>query len=131
MKNILSIVLVGSILLSCGTTKKTTNDLAISNPIVTSMDLTKVVDDKVPVVINPGRFTTETVTYHLPKVVQGTYSVSSFGRFVDDFKAAVEGELYDSPEELTASLKKIYRSNFFKDVVGILLVKIDLIFNAF
>ena len=87
MKNILSIVLVGSILLSCGTAKKTTNDLAISNPIVTSMDLTKVVDDKVPVVINPGRFTTETVTYHLPKVVQGTYSVSSFGRFVDDFKA--------------------------------------------
>jgi len=32
-------------------------------------------------------------------------------RFVDDFKAAVEGELYDSREEVTASLKKIYEAN--------------------
>ena len=87
MKHILSIALVGSILLGCGSANKVSNDLAVSTPIVTSMDLTKVVDDKVPVVINPGRFTEATVTYHLPKVVQGTYSVSSFGRFVDDFKA--------------------------------------------
>ena len=32
-------------------------------------------------------------------------------RFVDDFKAAVEGELYDSREEVIASLKKIYEAN--------------------
>ena len=51
------------------------------------MDLTKVSDDKVPVVINPGRFTQDVVTYRLPKVVQGTYSVSDFGKYVDDFKA--------------------------------------------
>jgi predicted metalloprotease with PDZ domain len=41
----------------------------------------------VPVTINPGRFTTETVTYRLPRVVQGTYSVSDFGKYIDDFKA--------------------------------------------
>ena len=44
-------------------------------------------DDKVPVTINPGRFTTETVTYYLPKVVQGTYSVSNFGKYIANFKA--------------------------------------------
>jgi len=41
----------------------------------------------VPVTINPGRFTTETVTYRLPRVVQGTYSVSDFGKYIEDFKA--------------------------------------------
>ncbi|MEZ4793478.1 MAG: peptidase M61 [Gelidibacter sp.] len=86
MKNILGIALIGSILFGCGSTSKVSNDLATQNPIATSIDITKVKDDKLPVTINPGRFTEETVTYHLPKVVQGTYSVSSFGRFVDDFK---------------------------------------------
>ena len=44
-------------------------------------------DDKVPVTINPGRFVTESITYRLPKIVQGTYAVSDFGKYVDDFKA--------------------------------------------
>lgn len=87
MKNILGIALIGSILFGCGSTSNVSNDLATQNPIVTSIDITKVKDDKLPVTINPGRFTEESVTYHLPKVVQGTYSVSSFGRFIDDFKA--------------------------------------------
>src|SRR5690606_3580240 len=58
-----------------------------SNPIETSIDLTKVTNDKVPVTINPGRFTVETVTYRLPKVVQGTYSISDFGKYVENLKA--------------------------------------------
>jgi len=86
MKKITLMIGVCGLLLGCGSAKKT-NDLAISNPIVTKIDLTKVVADKAPVTINPGRFTTETVTYRLPKVVQGTYSVSDFGKYIDDFKA--------------------------------------------
>ena len=82
-----SALFVAILLASCSSTKNTGNDLAISLPIDTQINLTKVVDDKVPVTINPGRFTTETVTYHLPKVVQGTYSVSDFGKYIDDFKA--------------------------------------------
>jgi len=77
---------IAALVWSCGT-KTTVNDLAVSNPINTTLDLTNVTDDKVPVTINPGRFTTETVTYRIPKVVQGTYSVSDFGKYVDDFKA--------------------------------------------
>jgi len=65
----------------------TNNDLAINNPIETTIDLTQVVNDKVPVSINPGRFTSETVVYHLPKVVQGTYAVSDFGSFIENLKA--------------------------------------------
>ncbi len=74
--------------MGCSSTKSTkTNDLASQNPIHTTMDLTKVANDKLPVTIDPGRFTQEKVIYRLPKVVQGTYSVSDFGKFIDDFKA--------------------------------------------
>jgi predicted metalloprotease with PDZ domain len=80
-------LIVGTVLVSCSTTKNVSNDLATSLPIETSINLSNVVDDKAPVTVNPGRFTTETVTYRLPRVVQGTYAVSDFGKFVDNFKA--------------------------------------------
>jgi len=87
MKNYLAILGLSVVLVGCGSAKLTVDDLAISNPIETVLDLTAVNNDRVPVTINPGRFTTETVTYRLPRVVQGTYSVSDFGKYVDDFKA--------------------------------------------
>ncbi|WP_303318998.1 peptidase M61 [Flavivirga abyssicola] len=77
----------GILLASCSSTKNTKNDLATSLPIATSINLADIDNDKAPVTINPGRFTVETVTYRLPKVIQGTYSVSDFGKYVDDFKA--------------------------------------------
>jgi predicted metalloprotease with PDZ domain len=86
MKNIVSMIFLVLFLASCNSVKQK-NDLATLTPINTSLDLTKVVDDKLPVVINPGRFIQEQVTYRLPRVVQGTYSVSDFGKYVDDFKA--------------------------------------------
>lgn len=76
-----------ALLASCGTANKTINDLAVSLPIEASIDLTSITNDKAPVVINPGRFTTKTVTYRLPRVIPGTYSVSDFGKYIDDFKA--------------------------------------------
>jgi len=83
----LIVLLSGIILASCGSTKTASNDLAVSLPIETSINLSDVKNDKVPVTINPGRFTVESVTYRLPKVVQGTYAVSDFGKYIDDFKA--------------------------------------------
>ena len=77
----------GALLVGCGSTKNTASDLATSLPIETSINLSNITDDKAPVTINPGRFITETVTYRLPRVVQGTYSVSDFGKYIDDFKA--------------------------------------------
>ncbi|MCF7569363.1 peptidase M61 [Sabulilitoribacter arenilitoris] len=84
---ILIALFTGILLASCSSAKKTTTDLAINLPIETAIHLDKVVDDKAPVTINPGRFTVETVTYRLPKVIQGTYSISNFGSYVEDFKA--------------------------------------------
>lgn len=87
MKNYLAVLGLSVILVGCGSAKPKADDLAVNNPIETALDLTAVVDDKVPVIINPGRFTTETVTYRLPRVVQGTYSVSDFGKYIEDMKA--------------------------------------------
>ncbi|GAA4237777.1 peptidase M61 [Postechiella marina] len=74
------------LLASCKSVNKT-NDLAVSTPIEASIDLTSITNDKAPVLINPGRFTINTVTYRLPKVIPGTYSISNFGKYVEGFKA--------------------------------------------
>jgi predicted metalloprotease with PDZ domain len=87
MNKYIAILSLTTLLASCKTSQVTKNDLAVSTPIVTALDLTAVTNDKVPVTINPGRFTEETVTYRLPRVVQGTYSVSDFGKYIDDFVA--------------------------------------------
>ncbi len=84
---VLSVLSAVVLLSSCGTTNKAKNDLAVSLPIQTSIDLTAIAEDRAPVVINPGRFTENKVTYRLPKVIPGTYSISNFGKYVDDFKA--------------------------------------------
>ncbi|WP_438712129.1 peptidase M61 [Aquimarina muelleri] len=86
MKKTFAKISIGVLLIGCGT-KNPTNDIATSLPIVTAIDLTQVKEDKVPVLINPGRFVQDTVKYYIPKVVQGTYAVSDFGKFIDDFKA--------------------------------------------
>lgn len=86
-KQVLALAIISLLLVGCNSVKKASTDLAISNPIVTAIDLTQVSNDKVPVLINPGRFTAEKVTYRLPRVVQGTYSISDFGKYVNDFKA--------------------------------------------
>ena len=75
----------GMVLFSCGT-KPLINDLASDNPIMANLDLVNLEDDKVEVSIDPGRFVTDSVTYRLPRVVQGTYAVSDFGRYVEDLR---------------------------------------------
>ncbi len=53
-------------------------------------DLTQVVKDRIPVALDAPSITQDTVVYYLPKIVPGTYSISDFGRFVEDFKAIDE-----------------------------------------
>lgn len=72
-------------LLSCGS-KNLINDLATDRPIVAQLDLVNIDEDKVEVSIDPGRFVSDTIVYRLPRVVQGTYSVSDFGKYVEGVK---------------------------------------------
>ncbi|WP_299602033.1 peptidase M61 [uncultured Aquimarina sp.] len=86
MKKVLVAVSTSLLLVGCGS-MNTSKDVASKTPIVAKVDLTEVTDDKVPMTINPGRFTQDTINYFLPKVVQGTYAVSDFGKFIDNFRA--------------------------------------------
>jgi predicted metalloprotease with PDZ domain len=52
-----------------------------------TVDLTKVVDDKVYVELSTPALTTEETTFYLPKIIPGTYSIADYGRFVSDLQA--------------------------------------------
>ncbi len=86
-KQLLAIAVMSVLLISCGSSKSSTNDLANNTVIATKIDLTEVHRDQVPVSVNPGRFVSDTVVYRLPRVVQGTYAVGDYGSFIDSLKA--------------------------------------------
>ncbi|WP_109852962.1 peptidase M61 [Aquimarina sp. AU58] len=117
MKKTLAKISIGVLLIGCGTNTPT-NDIATNVPIATAIDLTQVKDDKVPVTINPGRFIQDTVKYRIPKVVQGTYAVSDFGKFVDDFKAfdyqgnEIKTEKEDTNTWLIANAKQLDKISY-------------------
>jgi len=53
-----------------------------------TVDLTKVVDDKVYVELSVPPVTTPEITFFLPKIVPGTYAIADYGRFVSDLQAS-------------------------------------------
>lgn len=91
MKKILYGILLLNFMYACtpktGDSLSNTEPPATEKPISSSLDLTKVDNDRVWVEIDPGSFSKDTVIFRLPRVVQGTYDVSDFGSFVEDFVA--------------------------------------------
>ncbi len=88
MKKTISAFFLILFLLSCSSTRSlSSKNFAISSPILTTLLLNKIQNDRVPVEIDPGEFQKDTVIYRLPKVIQGTYEVSNFGDYIYDFKA--------------------------------------------
>ena len=81
-KAIYTLALVGA-LYSC----KTTPTQKEEQPVIASIDLVNVEEDKVSVSIDPDRFTTENTTFYIPKTVPGTYSTDNYGKFIENFKA--------------------------------------------
>ncbi|WP_300027850.1 peptidase M61 [uncultured Maribacter sp.] len=83
-KNVL-IVVLALLLNACGAGKAL---LAIEkSPVIISIDLINIVDDKVQVVVDPGAFSTSTVVFRIPKTVPGTYSSDNYGKYIEAFKA--------------------------------------------
>ncbi|MBY8962584.1 peptidase M61 [Flavobacterium sp. D11R37] len=52
-----------------------------------NVDLKNVTDDKVSVTVTAPKIKEKTITYFIPKIVPGTYSVDNYGSFVEGFKA--------------------------------------------
>ena len=93
-KNVL-IIAFALILNACGAGKAL---MSVENsPILTSIDLVNIVDDKVQVGVNPGAFTTSNVIFRIPKTVPGTYSSDNYGQYIEDFEALdYKGNLLNS-----------------------------------
>ena len=85
MQRVMIMALLISVLYGCGSSKAVLS--ADKTPIMTSMDLINVTDDKVRVEINPGRFTEELVSFYIPKTVPGTYSTDNYGKYIEGFQA--------------------------------------------
>ncbi len=52
-----------------------------------TIDLVQVKNDQVKVVLKTPVITKNSITYHIPKIVPGTYSEDDFGRYIEEFKA--------------------------------------------
>lgn len=51
-----------------------------------TVDLTRVVDDKVKVELTPPDLKVDEIIFFLPKIIPGTYAVQDYGRFVSGFE---------------------------------------------
>tara|TARA_R110000868_G_scaffold13836_4_gene64316 strand:+ start:1565 stop:3433 length:1869 start_codon:yes stop_codon:yes gene_type:complete len=85
MKKIGFLIVLGFLLNSCGASKNLIS--ANKAPVLVSIDLVNVNDDKVLVSINPGAFSTDEVSFYIPKTVPGTYSTDNYGKYIESFKA--------------------------------------------
>ncbi|TXK49097.1 peptidase M61 [Pontibacter qinzhouensis] len=52
-----------------------------------TLDLTKVQNDRVMVTMLAPAIKQQEIVYNMPKIVPGTYSISDFGKFINEFKA--------------------------------------------
>jgi predicted metalloprotease with PDZ domain len=83
MKKLLYAMALSFAIYGCKTTQTNQED----QPVIASLDLVNVQEDKVQVTVDPDRFTTEQTIFNIPKTVPGTYSVSDYGKYAEDIKA--------------------------------------------
>jgi len=104
MKKVLCLLLLCS-----GLAKAQTEDL--NADYLFSVDLTRVIDDKLQVELRTPAVTQEEIIYRMPAIVPGTYEVYDFGRFVSDFKAYDRSGKQLSAMPLDANSWKIFGAN--------------------
>lgn len=52
-----------------------------------TVDLTKVVDDKLYVELSTPAIGSSEITFYMPKIIPGTYSIADYGRFISEVQA--------------------------------------------
>jgi predicted metalloprotease with PDZ domain len=84
MKKIVFALALASVLWSC---KTASSSASKKEQILVAINLNEIKDDKVMVTVDAPSISTDEITYHIPKIVPGTYSEDNYGRFIDDLKA--------------------------------------------
>ncbi|AFK04218.1 peptidase M61 domain protein [Emticicia oligotrophica DSM 17448] len=110
MQKTLMVLSFGLLMASC-TKKAVVSSSQASNGSTYqySVDLTKVVDDKLEVTLINPKIESEEIIFRLPKTVPGTYSTDDYGRYLSDFKA------FDSKGNLLTTNKLDVNSYTIKD----------------
>lgn len=83
MKKLLTTLVVLFLLAGCASSKIVKEKELIS----VTIDLNTVVNDKVQVVVSPGKINQNNIVYQIPAIVPGTYAMSNYGQFISDVKA--------------------------------------------
>jgi len=86
MKKILLNLVIATLLFSCKSATDSKSTASI-NEVGVTIDLNKVIDDKVMVEIKAPTITSNEMVYQLPKIIPGTYSEDDYGKYIDDLKA--------------------------------------------
>lgn len=86
MKRILYSLAFASILWSCKTASPAVTAVA-KEQVGVAINLNDVKEDKVLVTITSPKINIDEITYSIPKIVPGTYSVDDYGKYIEDFKA--------------------------------------------
>jgi predicted metalloprotease with PDZ domain len=76
-----------------------------------SVDLTQVKDDKLYVELSTPKIKTSEITYYMPKIIPGTYSVADYGRYVSELKAFDKKGRELTVERLDVNSWKISKAN--------------------
>ena len=86
MKRILYSLAFASILWSCKTASPAVTAVA-KEQVGVAINLNDVKEDKILVTITSPKINIDEITYSIPKIVPGTYSVDDYGKYIEDFKA--------------------------------------------
>lgn len=84
-----------------------------------TIDLTKVNEDKVFVELEPPTIKENEITFYLPKIIPGTYSIADYGRMVSEFTAydkkgrKLEVERLDDNSWTIKSAKKLAKISYW------------------
>ena len=87
MKKIAFLVVLTTLLWSCKTSNVVTSSNSEKQEVKVAIDLVQIQNDKVKVTITAPAVTTNEITFHIPKIVPGTYSLDNYGKYIDDLKA--------------------------------------------
>jgi predicted metalloprotease with PDZ domain len=86
MKKIIFAFAFATVLWSCKTASSTIAN-SVKEEVQVNINLNEIKDDKVLVTVQSPKINTDEITYHIPKIVPGTYSDDDYGKYIDDLKA--------------------------------------------
>lgn len=84
MKKIIYVLALTATILGCKTAQTPVSE---KQPVIATLDLVNVQDDKVMVTVDPADITSEEIIFYIPKTVPGTYSTANYGQFAENFRA--------------------------------------------